>query len=313
MTVTLTDIVQARDRLQPYVPSTPLEPAPELGRRVALKLENVNPTHAFKIRGALNALLTLDEPARSRGIVAASTGNHAQGVAYAAHLLGVHARIVMPTQTAQRKLAGVARYGGEALLHGATYDEAEHEARRLEREAGLTYISPYNDTRVVAGAGTVGLEIVDALPDVERVIVPVGGGGLVSGIAVAVKSLRPSVEVIGVNASAGPAMYNAFYGTDYADSYATLADALPGEIEDGSITLALARQFVDRIVLVSEEAIADAIRWMVGVQGWLVEGGGAVGMAALLCGALPADDRVTAVVVSGANIGADTLARVLAG
>src|SRR5690606_9780463 len=116
-----------------------------------------------------------------------------------------------PTHTAPRKLAGVARYGGEAVLHGALYEDAEREARRLERDEGLTFISPYNDARVIAGAGTIGLEIVEAMPDVERVVVPVGGGGLVSGVAVAVKSLRPGAEVIGVNASAGPAMYNAFY------------------------------------------------------------------------------------------------------
>ncbi len=312
MTVTLAEIVLARFRLAPYLQRTPLEEAPGLGARVALKLENCNQTHSFKVRGALNALLALDEAARARGIVAASSGNHAQGVAYAAHLLGMEARIVMPRGTAQRKLAGVARYGALAVLHGDLYDDAEHEARRLERELGLTYVSPYNDPQVVAGAGTVGLEIVEQRPDVERVIVPVGGGGLVSGVAVAVKSLKPSVEVIGVNASAGPALYNAFYDTDYADDYDTLADALPGEIEAGSITLGLARAYVDRVVLVSEAAIADAMRWIVRVQGWMVEGGGAVGIAALLCGALPDDGLSTAVVVSGANVDGDKLARVLA-
>ena len=312
MTVTLADVVLARFRLAPYLQPTPLEDAPGLGGRVALKLENCNQTHSFKVRGALNAMLALDETERARGIVAASTGNHAQGVAYAAHLLSVQARIVMPRGTAPRKLAGVARYGAQAVLHGDLYDDAEHEARRLESELGLTYISPYNDPNVVAGAGTIGLEIVEKRPDVERVIVPIGGGGLVSGVAVAVKSLKPSVEVIGVNASAGPAMYNALYGTDYADVYDTYADALPGEIEAGSITLELARTYVDRVVLVSEAAITDALRWMVRVQGWMVEGGGAVGVAALLCGALPDEDRVTAVVVSGGNVGGDTLARVLA-
>lgn len=313
MAVTLADLERARERLRPYLLPTPLEAAPELGQRTALKLENCNPTHSFKVRGALNAMLALDDAARARGIVAASTGNHAQGVAYAAHLLGVRARIIMPASAARRKLAGVARYGAEAVLYGDTYDDAEHEARRLERDEAMTYISPYNDRQVVAGAGTVGLEIVDAMPDVERVVVPVGGGGLVSGVAVAVKSLRPSVEVIGVNANAGPALYNAFYSTHYPDDYDTLADALPGEIEAGSVTLDLTRAHVDRVVLVSEAAIADAMRWLVGVQGWLVEGGGAVGVAALLCGALPVAGGPTAVVVSGANVDADRLTRVLNG
>lgn len=313
MTVSLADILLARFRLIPYLRPTPLEAAPGLGQRVALKLENCNFTHSFKVRGALNALLALSDAERARGIVAASTGNHAQGVAYAAKLLGVQARIVMPKGAAPRKVAGVARHGAEAILYGDSYDDAEAEAHRLEQAGDLTYISPYNDPNVVAGAGTIGLEIVEKQPDIARVIVPVGGGGLVSGIAVAIKSLKPSAEVIGINASAGPALYNALYGTDYADVYDTLADALPGEIEAGSITLELARQYVDRVVLVSETAIADAMRWLVREQGWLVEGGGAAGVAALLCGALPDDGRATVVVVSGGNVGGDTLARVLAG
>jgi threonine dehydratase len=312
MPVTLADIALARYRLAPYLQPTPLEVAPDLHAGAWLKLENCNRTHSFKIRGALNAMLALDSAARERGIVAASSGNHAQAIAYAAQILGLRARIVMSRHTAQRKLVGVARYGGEAILHGESYDEAELEARRLEVAHGLTFISPYNDVDVIAGAGTIGLEILDALPQVEQVVVPVGGGGLVSGIAVAIKSLKPSVEVVGVNASAGPAMVNAFYGTAHADAYDTLADALPGEIEAGSITLTLAHQWVDRVVMVSEESVARAMRWMLSVQGWLVEGGGAVGVAALLDGTLPDDQRTTAVVVSGANVDAGKIAHVLA-
>lgn len=311
MPVTLADIALARYRLAPFLQPTPLESAPDLQAGAWLKLENCNPTHSFKIRGALNAMLALDDPARERGIVAASSGNHAQAIAYAAQRLGLRAQIVMSRHTAQRKLAGVARYGGEAILHGDSYDEAEREARRLEAVHGLTFISPYNDAQVVAGAGTVGLEILDALPQVEQVVVPVGGGGLVSGIAVAIKALKPSVEVVGVNASAGPAMYNAFYGTRHVDAYDTLADALPGEIEAGSITITLAHHWVDRMVLVSEDSVARAMNWLLRVQGWLVEGGGAVGVAALLDGTVPDDHRTTAVVVSGANVDASKIADVL--
>lgn len=311
--VELADIALARYRLSRYLQPTPIEDAPGLGSDVWLKLENANKTHSFKIRGALNAMLSLDEAQRARGIIAASSGNHAQGIAYAAHVTGTRARILMPQHTPQRKLAGVRRYGGEAILYGDYSHEAEQEARRIEQAEGIPFISPYNDPQVVAGAGTIGLEILDALPDVERVVVPVSGGGLISGIAVAIKSLRPQVEIIGVNATAGSAMYNALYGTDYPDSYETLADALPGDIEAGSITFDLVRQFVDRVVLVSEEAIADAVRFLVREQGWIAEGGGAVGVAALLCGAIPQTGQQTAVVISGGNIDADTLARVLAG
>jgi threonine dehydratase len=310
--IRLEDVALARYRLAPHLTPTPLEGAPALGEQAWLKLENANKTHSFKVRGALNAMLALPPEARARGIVAASSGNHAQGVAYAAALLGVEARIVMPSGTARRKIAGVVRYGAEAILHGDVYDDAEHEARRLEQTGGLTYISPYNDAHVIAGGGTIGLEIYDVLPDVERVLVPVGGGGLISGIAVALKSLKPSVEVIGVNAAASPDMFNLIYGANHPLSHHTLADALPGEIEAGSITLDMTRRYVDRIVMVSEAAIAEAMRWMLSEQGWLAEGGGVVGIAALQSGVVPADRR-TAIVVSGGNVDADVIAGILAG
>lgn len=309
--VTIEHIQQAQKRLQPYLVPTPLEPAPDLSN-VWLKLENANRTHSFKVRGALNAMLSLSPEERARGIVTASSGNHAQGIAYATHLLGVKARVLMPENVAKRKAAGVRRWGADAVLHGASYDETELEARRVERDEGLTYISPYNDARVIAGAGTIGLEIVDALPDLARVIVPVGGGGLISGIATAVKALKPSAQVIGVNPAVSPDMYNIFYGTDLPTSYETLADALPGDIEAGSITRDLARQHVDKIVLVPEDAIAAAMRWTLGEAGWLVEGGGAIGIAALLSGILEPVDGATAVVVSGGNVDLDVVRRVLA-
>lgn len=306
----LEHITQARERLRPYLPPTPLEAAPSLGERVWLKLENANKTHSFKARGALNAMLVLPEDARARGVVTASTGNHAQGIAHAAHLLNVRACIVMPEYAARRKVAGVRRYGAEAILHGDTYDAAEMEARRLEQAHGMTYVSPYNDPDVIAGAGTVGLEIYEALASVERVIVPVGGGGLISGICVALKSLKPTIEVIGVNALASPDMYNIFYQLEHPVTHETLADALPGGIESNSITLELAHKYVDRIVLVSEDAIARAMRWMVFEQGWIAEGGGVVGVAALQSGTIE-PGGVTVVVISGGNVDGDVLRRVL--
>jgi threonine dehydratase len=309
--VTYDAIVQARVRIAPYVMPTVLEPAPELGAGVWLKLENLNRTHSFKVRGALNAMLLLDDSARRRGIITASSGNHAQGVAYAASLTGTRARILMPPTTPRRKVAGVQRYGAEAVLSGRNYDEVELEARRLERDQGYVFISPYNDANVIAGAGTIGLEILEALPEVERVIVCVGGGGLISGIATAVKAVNPLIEVIGVCAAGSPAMYNHFYGTDLPQDYDTLAEALSGEIEENSITLDIARRLVDEVVLVSEAQIAAAMRWLLYEQGWVVEGGGAVGVAAVMHGVLHLDTRPTVIVISGGNVDSAKLSAVL--
>lgn len=311
--VNLADIVQAKMRLAPLLSPTATEPAPELGDKVWLKLENTNKTHSFKIRGALNAVLSLDDAARARGIVTASSGNHAQGIAYAAHLAGARASILMPKHTPIRKVRGVERYGAEAVLFGDNYDETEAEALRRQQEDGMTYVSPYNDPRVVAGAGTIGLEIVEAHPDVERVVVCVGGGGLISGIATAVKSLKPDSEVIGVNAESAPTMYNILHGTHKPEVWETLAEALSGGIEPDSITIPLTKQYVDDLVTVTEAQIAAAMHWLVDTQGWLVEGGGAVGVAALLHGVIPVDGRKTAVVISGGNVDTATIRDILAG
>ena len=311
--LSLADIVHAQMRLHPFLPPTPLETAPDLGENIWLKLENTNRTHSFKIRGALNAILSLDDEARNRGIIAASSGNHAQGLAYAAALVGARATILMPRHTPNKKVKGVQRYGAEAILFGDNYDAAEAEARRLERESGMVFVSAYNDLKVAAGAGTIGLEIVQALPDVARVLVCVSGGGLISGVATAVKALRPEAEVIGINAESAPAMYNTFYDTDLPEVWETLAEALSGDIEAGSITIPIAKAHVDRMLLVSEAEIAAAMRWMIAVQGWLVEGGGAVGVAAALHAKIPLDGRPTAIVVSGGNVDAHVIQRVLAG
>lgn len=309
--VELADIALARYRIAPYLTPTPLEIAPELGAAVWLKLENVNKTRSFKVRGALNAMLALQKKAREKGIVACSSGNHAQGVAYAAHLLETRARVLMPVTTPQRKVAGVRQLGSEAMLYGDNYDEAEDEARRLARDEGLLFISPYNDPLIVAGAGTIGLEIIDSLPDVARVLVPVSGGGLISGVALAVKSLRPNAEVIGVCAEAAPAMYNIFYDAAHPQVWDTLAEALSGDIEANSITLSLTQRYVDEIVLVSEEAIAEAMRWLLYDCAWVVEGGGAVGVAALRSGVVTPDERPTVVILTGGNVDADTLRKIM--
>ncbi len=309
--LTISDIEDAQKRIRPYLHPTLLEPAPDLGEHIFLKLENTNLTHSFKLRGALNAVLSLDADAKQRGLVAASSGNHAQGMAYAAHIAGARAQIYMPTHTPQRKVNGVRRYGAEAVLFSEHYDDAEAEAYRVAERDNLTFVSAYSDPRVIAGAGTIGLEIVEQLPDVSRVIVCVSGGGLISGIALAIKSRLPHVQVIGVNALSAPAMYNLFYGTNHPQVWDTLAEALSGDIEETSITKAMAKKYVDDIVLVTEDQIADAMRWMIDVQGWMVEGGGAVGVASLLGGVIAHDGQKTAVVVSGGNVDGDNLRQVL--
>ncbi len=308
--VTLGDIIRAGIRLAPHLPPTPLEAAPELGDKIWLKLENANKTHSFKIRGALNAVLSLSPEERSRGIIAASSGNHAGAVAYAAQLTSAAAQILMPKTTPKKKVDNVRRYGAEAVLFGDNYDLAEAEALRRVCEGG-TWISPYNDAKVIAGAGTIGVEILRQLPDVGRVIVPVSGGGLIAGVATAVKELDPGIEVIGVNARSAPAMYNFFHGANLPQVWDTLADALAGEIEDGSITLPICRRYLDDMILVTEEQMAAAMRFMLETQGCAVEGGGAVAVAALMHDVLPRDAKATALVVSGGNVDLSVLRRTL--
>lgn len=308
---TFDDVVRAENRIRSYLPATPLEAAPDLGKNVYLKLENANKTHSFKVRGALNAVLALDDAARQRGLVAASSGNHAQGLAYAANLVGAQATIMMPKHTPQKKVKGVLRYGAEAILYGENYDETEAEALSWSQSEEQPFVSPYNDPFIIAGAGTVGLEIAQQLPRVERVIVPLSGGGLLSGVALAIDALCPDAEIIGVNAESAPSFYNLRNGTNLPENWDTLAEALSGDIETGSITIPLIEKLVDEIVLVSEEQIAEAMRWMLSVQGWLVEGGGAVGVAAMLHGIVPDDGKQTAIVISGGSLDLSTLQRIL--
>ncbi len=310
--LTLDDIRRALARIRPHIPPTPLESAPDLGGHIWLKLENTNRTHSFKVRGALNAVLSLDEAARARGLVAASSGNHAQALAYAAQLVGAKAHIFMPASTPQKKVKGVQRYQATADLSQPNFDMAEAAARQQALDSGQTYISAYNDPNVIAGAGTIGLELLDALPHIARVVVCAGGGGLISGIALALKTASAhAVEVVGVCAEHAPALYNAFYNAHLPERWDTLAEALSGGIEADSITVALARQYVDRVLLVTEAQIAAAIRWMLDVQGWLVEGGGAVGVAAMLHSLLPDDGRPTAIIISGSNIDGTRLRQLL--
>jgi threonine dehydratase len=308
MTPTLGDIYLAQARIQAYIARTPLVQASDLPF-VYLKLENLQQTRSFKGRGALNKLLTLSPGERARGIIAASAGNHAQGVGYGAQMLGLRALVVMPEDTPQVKVRATRAYGVEVLLEGRSYDEAEARALELARERGLTFVSPYNDPAVIAGAGTIGLEILRDLPDVTQVLVPVGGGGLAAGIGLTLRKLKPGARIIGINSRATPAMYNVLKATDLPQ-LPTLAEGMAGGIEPGSITVPLARQLLDDIVLVEEDALAAAMVWMLREHGWVIEGSGAAGIAALLSGVIRVEGQTVAV-VSGGNVDFERLQEVV--
>lgn len=309
--ITLRDVYRARMRIRDLVRTTPLEPAPALGPDVWLKLENLQRTRSFKLRGAANALAALPPVRRARGVITASAGNHAQALAAAAEALGVRVLTVMPDNTPALKVRHTKERGARVLLFGSSYDAAEAHARHLEKKQGFTFVSAYNDADVVAGQATVALEILAELPDVARVIAPVGGGGLVAGVGLVMKAVDPAIEVIGVQSVATPAMYNYVKGTTHPQA-ATLAEGLAGDVEVGSITFELVAEVVDDMVLVTEEEIASAIRWLLQEHGQVVEGAGAVGVAATLSRRIALDEGPTAIVISGGNIDYATLRRIVA-
>ena len=320
-TVTLHDVFLAARRIAPHARRTPLErSAPlsdELGCDVYLKLECWQRTGSFKLRGALNRLLTLPDEARRRGLLTCSAGNHGLGVAEAARLLGLAATVVVPETASPAKVAGLrraARGGVELLLLGADYDEAEARARELATARGLTFVSPYNDPAVVAGAGTVALEVLLDLPEATTIVVPVGGGGLAAGVALAAKAIHPALRVVGAQPEASPAMHAALATgrlVPIADG-PTLADGLAGNVEAGSLTFPLLQRHLDELVLVGEEAIAAAMLAYLDRHHLVVEGAGAVGLAALQTGRIAAPRGPVVLIVSGGNVASGVLARLLA-
>lgn len=316
--VTLRDTFQAAARLAPWLRETPLERAvafsEELGLDLWLKLETAQHAGSFKFRGALNRLLTLPDAGRINGVVTCSAGNHGLGIAMAARITGIRATIVVPENVSRAKLAGLRREQAETIVAGADYDAAETYARELALARGRTYVSPYNDPAVIAGAGTIGLEILRQLPDCGTVVVPVGGGGLAAGVGLAVKSIASSIRVVGVQAAASPAMHAAVRaGHQVAvTNEPTLADGLAGNVESGSITFPLVRDLLDDLLLASEPEIAAAMRAFVDTHQLIVEGAGAVGLAAARAGQLAGAPGPVVLVVSGRNVATAVLARVLA-
>lgn len=314
--IALEDVQQARRRIADQIYLSPCARSETFSRLTGctayLKLDNLQMTGAYKERGALNKLLTLSPEERERGLIAASAGNHAQAVAYHAGRLGVKAVIVMPETTPIMKVANTREHGARVVLHGANYDEAHAEARRLEREEGLTFVHPFDDPVVIAGQGTMGLEILEQVPDLDAVVVPVGGGGLVSGIAVAVKSLAPRVRVVGVETEVLPCMLAAIEAGEIVtlEAASTLADGIAVK-RAGDLTFEHVKKYVDEIVTVSEEEIASAILYLLEKEKTVVEGAGSVGVAAMMHGKARLPGKRACAVISGGNIDVNVVARVI--
>ena len=307
--ITVAEVRQARDRIAGLVDPTPVIRSPklsdQLGVPVWLKLECLQPPGSFKVRGAASKMLALEPQERSRGVIACSGGNHGAAVAYVARLLGVPATVCVPESVDPVKLRAIRDSGAEAVVQGATYDDAERVSRRLERERGLSYVHPFDDRDVIAGQGTVGLELLEQVPGLASVVAGVSGGGLAGGIGAAVQGRRPAVTVIGAsaqNAAAMVASLQAGHPVDIPDR-PTLAEVLRGGIGlDNRWSMAAVRQFVSGHVLVTEDQIAAAMTFCLSVHRVLAEGGGAVALGAALAGQLPRSAGPLAIVISGGNV-----------
>lgn len=316
MSVTLSGIQQARQRIQRDIYLSPAPHSDELskmtGQQVFLKLDNLQRTGAFKERGALNKILTLTDEEKRRGVIAASAGNHAQAVACHATAHGLRARIVMPLMTPLVKTASTAAYGAEVVLHGANYDEACAEAIRLSQQDGVTFLHPFDDDTVIEGQGTIGLELLEQIPNLEAVVVPIGGGGLIAGVACAIKESNPHIRVIGVQTDRLPSMLRAAEtGSPVTiPAEATIADGIAVR-RAGERTLPLVQRYVDELVTVDEEEIAKAILVLLEREKTLAEGAGAVALAALLQHKTTLNALRTAVVIGGGNIDVSLLARII--
>jgi threonine dehydratase len=312
LTLTLRDFVAARERIAPHIKRTPLLTSRQLneltGYDVRLKAEMFQRVGSYKIRGPLNKFALMPEEEKRRGVVCSSAGNHAQGVALAAKIHGMRAVVCMAKNATPAKIAATKGYGAEVVLHGMIWDEANEKAKELVRSEGLTYVHPFDDAQLIAGQGTLGLEIVQDWPEVDAVVVPIGGGGLISGVSMAVKSHNPSAKVIGVESSDGPAMQRSVAaGHLETIDCRTIIDGLRVR-RCGELNFSVVQRFVDDIVALPDREIFDAMIWVMERCKLVVEGAAAAPVAALLHGLvrLPAGSRV-AVVLSGGNVNLDQL------
>jgi threonine dehydratase len=312
--ITLSDIEDAQTILDGRILRTPMLPAPRLsdltGAEVFVKYENLQVTNSFKERGALNKLASLDAADRARGVIAMSAGNHAQAVAYHAGRLGIAATIVMPVTTPAVKVAATRAYGATVVLHGETIAEAQARAEDLRERRGLVLIHPYDDPRIIAGQGTIAIEMLEERPDLDCLVVPIGGGGLIAGNAVAARTINPQIEVIGVEAELYPSMWNALHGEDRPCGGATLAEGIAVK-NVGRLTLPIIRELVSEVLLVSESQLERAVNAYLTLQKTMAEGAGAAGLAAMLKEPARFKGRRIGLILCGGNIDPRILASIM--
>jgi len=311
---TIGDIRAAAERVKGAVIRTPMLVSRTLseiiGAEIWLKFENVQFTAAYKERGALNKLLQLTPEERSRGVIAASAGNHAQAVAYHAKRLGIPAVIVMPETTPTVKVTQTAGHGAQVVLHGDMFDDAYAHARELAIEKGYTFVPPFDDPQIIAGAGTVGLEMLEDAPDLDVIVVPIGGGGLMSGVSIAARALKPNIELIGVEAELYPSMKCAIEGCHMPLGGDTLAEGIAVK-QPGELTSRILKDLANEVVLVSERDLERAVAMLVGIEKTVVEGAGAAGLAAMLANPDRFRGKKVGTPLCGGNIDTHLLANVL--
>ncbi|AND84623.1 threonine ammonia-lyase [Clostridium tyrobutyricum] len=312
--LTLKDVLEAKERIKDICVKTKLIYSPEFsresGNEVYIKPENLQITGAFKLRGASNKISKLSDEQKQKGLIASSAGNHAQGVAYSAQKLGIKATIVMPETTPFIKVQSTKNYGANIVLKGKVYDEAYEEAKRLKEENGYTFVHPFNDVDVMAGQGTIALEIIDELKDVDAIIVPIGGGGLISGISVAAKSINPDIKIIGVQAEGANPMKISFDTgkLTYADKVDTIADGAAVK-QPGDLTFEVIKEYVDEIVTVSDQELMEAVFVILEKHKLIAEATGAMSLAALK--RLNFKGKKVVSLISGGNIDVVTIASLL--
>jgi threonine dehydratase len=311
---TIEDIRAAAQRIEGAVVRTPMLLSRTLsdviGAEVWLKFENLQYTSAYKERGALNKLLQLTDEERGRGVIAASAGNHSQAVAYHATRLGIPAVIVMPESTPTVKVTKTKGYGAKVILHGDMFDDAYAKARELALENGYVFVHPFDDPQIIAGAGTVGLEMLEDAPDLDTIVVPIGGGGLMSGISIATRAVKPDIELIGVEAELYPSMKCAIEGCHMPLGGDTLAEGIAVK-QPGELTSRILKAYVNEVVLVSERSIESAVAMLVRLEKTVVEGAGAAGFAAMLSDPGRYKGKTIATLLCGGNIDTHLLANVL--
>lgn len=309
--LTLDMVREAQEALRGIARRTPLDRAPKFGENVYIKAENLQLTGAFKLRGAYNKIRSLTPEEAARGVIACSAGNHAQGIALSASRLGIKAVICMPAGAPISKVEATRGYGAEVVLVPGVYDDAAAEAERLTKEQGYTFAHPFNDPLVIAGQGTIGLEILEQLPDVEQIVVPIGGGGLIGGIAFAVKQLKPDCRIVGVQAAGAASMYLSRHagGPTELRSVSTIADGIAVK-KPGELTFALCSKYLDEIVTVDDDEIAQAILFLMERGKMVAEGAGAAPVAAIMNRKFDVSGKVAAV-ISGGNIDVTMISRII--